>query len=255
MGLSVRKGRESVKDERREHRIWCHCLLLKSARNIELFSAYERFIYRTLRKGVKEMSVKAAIKEQIDKLRPGQMVASREVLHHGRRSNVDNAMSQLFADRFIFRVAQGVYIRGDEHTPRPSQEEIARYKAKIYCKQIAPIDAEFAKDLGVPVDFENKCLFATTGRTGTIWTIQGDIQFVGTSGRKIALGESKICNELRTIWCLGQKSIEHTMRHVIMRWNELCWDEANSRMKELPQWLAEHTLKLPRAGPNQWVLN
>lgn len=203
------------------------------------------------------MSVKGSIKEQIEKLELGEMVASRQVLHHGRRGSVDTAMSTLFKEGFIFRVAQGIYIRGDEHTPRPSADQIARFKSSVFRKEVAPIDIEFARALSFEVDpaIENG-LFATTGRSGRIWTIDGFVHFTGSSLRKIVLSESKIGTELRTIWHMGcGEPTESTMQHVIREWTEMSWDEANSRMAELPQWLAEHTLKLPRAGPNQLALS
>lgn len=195
------------------------------------------------------MSAAGTIRDCIKKMNVGEIFTTRDMLKHGSRTAVDNALYKLNKCHAITRVAFGVYIKGNPNTPMPSVHTIARTKSNGFRRMIAPIDVPLAKRLKFPTEAGAKNrLFASTGRSSKIWTVHGFIYFVGTSLRKIALTESKVGSDLRTIWQMGKgKNIDLVTKHVI-GWREEFWDEAHSYAKELPQWLFEHTLKLPRRG-------
>jgi hypothetical protein len=202
------------------------------------------------------MSTAESIRKRIERMRRGEIFTTRDMVHHGKRGAVDTTLCRLNKNEVITRVAFGVYIKGNPKSPMPSVEKIARTKSNGFRRLISSIDVSLAKKLKFPVE-PARCgrLFATSGRSSMLWTIHGFIYFVGASLRKISLAESTIGTELRTIWHLGNRQhLHHAIKHVVDTWTDQCWNEAESRMKELPQWLSEHMLKLPRAGANRFRL-
>ncbi len=92
----------------------------------------------------------AKLKKFLEKLQDGDMFAARDVLHLHRRANtVYGALYRLAKAGAIFRVAQGLYIKGNERTPKPTIAQIAHAKAQAFCKTITDISAEFARAMGI----------------------------------------------------------------------------------------------------------
>lgn len=198
-------------------------------------------------------SAAAAIRDCIKYMRVGQIFTSRDMLRHGTRAAVDNELSKLNAKKTITRVAFGVYVKGSPKAPMPSIITIARTKSDGFRRQIAPIDVRLAEDLNFTKTKDTpERLFATSGRTSKIWTIHGYIYFVGTSLRKIQLSESKVGTQLRTVWHLGRDQDLIPVVRILKDWNDRCWREAESRSRELPQWLYQNVLRLPHAGASQF---
>lgn len=196
------------------------------------------------------------IRQHLKKLKRGQIFSSRDMLHHGRRNNVDVSLHRLNKGELVTRVGQGLYIKGDRKTPKPSAEEIARYKASAFEKTITKISTELATLLKQDCDRSAVAHFITNGRSSRIRSWHGPIQFLGASPRKASLGDTKVGIALRTAWHLarGHYSSE-IFRHTTRGWGPTDWDECERRIRTLPQWLTE-IMGMPtfRLGSDNYLL-
>lgn len=199
----------------------------------------------------------AKLREFLKSLRDGEMFTARDVLHFSRRrGTLYGALYRLNKSGEIFRVAQGIYIKGSINAPKPTIAQIAHTKAQAFCKTITEISLNFARRIGIEVEAATEAVFATNGRSSTIWSCHGPIQFVGASLRKIALHDSQTGVELRTMWHLGRHSnLLRFKLNADKQWSQNNWQESDARFKLLPYWLAALlALPLSDAGMNPVLL-
>lgn len=93
------------------------------------------------------MSTSAFIRRHVNSLEEGQMFEILDVLTYGARPNVDFALQELVKKGRIVRLAQGIYMRGDETTPLPKVEEIAAFKARMIGAVFADIHEDESRRL------------------------------------------------------------------------------------------------------------
>jgi hypothetical protein len=199
----------------------------------------------------------AKLREFLETLKDGEMFSARDVLHFSRRrGTLYCALYRLNKSGEIFRVAQGLYIKGNRTAAKPTVTQIAHAKAQAFFKTVAEISIDFARGIGIEVQASAEAIFATNGRSSTIWSCHGPIQFVGASLRKIALQDSTVGVQLRTMWHLGRNSDPaHFVQHAAVQWSESNWQETDARFKLLPYWLAALlALPLSNAGRSPVLL-
>lgn len=199
----------------------------------------------------------AKIRNLLDRMAEGEMLAARDVLHFSRRpKTVYGALYRLNKAGKIFRLSQGLYMKGNERTPRPSIIEIARAKARAFGKTLTEVSAEFARRMGIEFSPKSEAIFATNGRSCVTRSCHGPMQFVGVSSRKMALQDSSIGVQLRTVWHLGRWTDPALfIQQVVTEWSEGNWNEYDARFKLLPYWLSEKLrLPLSPAGTSHFLL-
>jgi hypothetical protein len=187
----------------------------------------------------------AKLREFLKRMNDGEMFSARDVLRLSRRrKTVYAALWRLNKKGEIFRVAQGLYIKGGENAPKPTVTEIAHAKASAFFKTVAEISADFARRVGIEFKAKSRAIFATNGRSSIIRSCHGPIQFIGASLRKIALQDSLVGVQLRTVWHWGRHSDPAPVRIAAIRWSDANRQECDSRFELLPYWLAD-MLALP----------
>ncbi len=82
------------------------------------------------------MVMAADIRHHIFSLPEGLMFSSRDLLLYATRATVDQTLHRLMEKGVIVRVARGVYMRETENGWRPTIDELARFKAKAFSKEI-----------------------------------------------------------------------------------------------------------------------
>ncbi|MBX9723981.1 MAG: type IV toxin-antitoxin system AbiEi family antitoxin domain-containing protein [Candidatus Obscuribacterales bacterium] len=82
------------------------------------------------------MVMAADIRHHIFSLPEGRMFSSRDFLICATRATVDQTLHRLMERGVIVRVARGVYMRETANGWRPSVDELARFKAKTFSKEI-----------------------------------------------------------------------------------------------------------------------
>ena len=185
------------------------------------------------------MATTARLREFLKEKKDGEMFAARDVLNFSRRRpTVYAALYRLNKLGEVTRVAQGLYIKGGDHLPKPSVSEIAHAKAHAFCKNVAQIGLNFARRIGIEIAAKSLAIFATSGRSYTIWSCHGPIQMVGVSSRKIALQDSDLGIELRTMWHFGRRADSAPFQQNAARWSESNRQQNDPRFGLLPYWLS-----------------
>lgn len=181
----------------------------------------------------------ARLRKFLKNMQVGEMFAARDVLNFSRRRpTVYGALYRLNKLGEITRVAQGLYIKGSENSPKPTVSEIAHAKARAFCKTVREIGLAFARGIGIEIETKSQSIFATSGRSYTIKSCHGPIQFVGVSLRKIALQDSDTGIELRTMWHFGRRADPAPFIQNAAQWSENSRQESDPRFKLLPYWLS-----------------
>lgn len=187
------------------------------------------------------------IRNHFKRVGPEEIVCTRDLLKYGTRSAVDTATFRLVQNKEIKRLTSGVFILYNNSGWVPSDQEIAKAKAKAFDRVIVEINRELAVALGAPMDSNADAYFATNGRT-TRFVVQKKrtIQFVGVAPRKVALGQTAVGTQLRTFWKIGRNELNSIqVRLLADNWSFIDAYECAGKVKQLPQWLSE-MLGLPR---------
>lgn len=181
------------------------------------------------------------IKRHIAKLQEGQMFSTRDLLGYGSRGAVDRCVGRLIDKQFIVRAARGIFVKTVEYqaekTPLPSIEEIARFKARVYKKDVLSPGKQIGEDT-----FEFKC----SGRNSAFDTVHGRVILRQISQRKISLGNSSVGTKMLELWALGRHEVdEGSARLATIRFGREERREMKSLTDVLPCWLSA-ALRLPR---------
>lgn len=178
------------------------------------------------------------ILEHINRLNPGDIFSTREMLKYAPRNSVDKTLHYLNKEGVITRVGWGLYTPGDG-TILPSAEDVVKAKAHAFDRILIEIDRSLASQLRSDLDSDAKCFFATDGSSTKFWTIHGPAQLIHVAPRKEALSDSAVGIDLRTLWLIGKAYIDDKDVATLCRnWTEAAFDECSARMKQLPQWLS-----------------
>lgn len=136
------------------------------------------------------------------------LLTTRDLLHTGTRSAVDNAICQLVKTKQLTRVCRGVFAH-PERTQAISVTEVATVKARSFGRQIIKHAASLASKLGL-LDQESKqyeFCFATNGSTSSFRFNGFVIQFKNTSPRKLALANTNTGQVIRALCFLGKEKV------------------------------------------------
>ncbi|MBA3992255.1 MAG: hypothetical protein C0469_01925 [Cyanobacteria bacterium DS2.3.42] len=76
------------------------------------------------------MSNTPFVRRHVNRLKERHIFESEDVLGYGARSSVDTVLKELVRKGQIVRLARGIYMRGDDNTPRPTPEELAAFRAE-----------------------------------------------------------------------------------------------------------------------------
>jgi hypothetical protein len=122
------------------------------------------------------------------------------MLIYGPRKTVDSALSRMVADRDIYRLARGVFVKN--LSGNPTLEQIVEAKVKAFSGKIA-IHAKKILGLfylaGENADFT----FAKDGSSSSFETIRGRAFLKNQCARKMRLYQEKVGRAAMGLWQLG----------------------------------------------------
>ncbi len=167
------------------------------------------------------------IRRYISALPRHQLFASRELLHLSSRSSVDNTLSCLVSDGYIFRLARGVYIREIPSCGLPSAAAIARCKASAFKKQIVIQEGSMNE-------------FFIAGHRSSFVYNKERIVFKSIGQRKVALGDNRVGDAVRQLWSVGEYDMSKARFIEIMSPLSIRErQEVRSVINSLPAWLCK----------------
>lgn len=158
------------------------------------------------------MSTYCHVRRFINKLPPGRIFVTRELLTYGTRKSIDWLTWSMVAEEELVRLARGVFIKYEEGMKMPTMQEIAEAKARAFGKLIIPTMESLAKKHGLSkpktvdrrkkefADDEGGAQFAVVGCKGDFKTIHGKVKFKSLAPRKFFLHQEKVGKTILAMW-------------------------------------------------------
>lgn len=192
------------------------------------------------------MTASAFVRRYVFQLKVGQTFSTRDVLHLGSRTSVDQALRVLVKQGMIVRLARGVYRRGDDTLPPPSPLEVATIKATSYGKELSIHGDDLLAQLklSAPRAKSKELTFWVDGGASSFQ--YGDIRIVfkPASARKIQLikkGGSAL--SLVALWHMGKKKVTRMEVSMTATYNNHERQQLKQSLNSVPQWLSKFYVK------------
>jgi hypothetical protein len=176
------------------------------------------------------------IRRHINSISPTEIFTTRHMLIYGLRKTIDSALSRMVADKYIHRLARGVFVKS--LSGNPTLEQIVQAKVKAFSGKIA-IHAKKILSLfylaGENADFT----FAKDGSSSSFGTIRGRAFIRNQCARKMRLYQEKVGQAAMAMWHLGDNFFSGAVDTLTKSFNR-----ADRRMFLLaaslkPAWLVE----------------
>lgn len=186
------------------------------------------------------MSTIEKIRQFLKSQTSDRLFTSRDLLKFGRRSAVDNAVSDLIKQKKIKRVSRGVFSLPERRKPI-SLLEIATVKAHSFGRKIISDSAALARKIGhINSESTGDYYFCTDGRSSKFRFGDRIIHFRATSLRKFSLGDSPLGQALRGLCFLGARFVNAgIVQFALSGINEELLKELPGQSALLPSWLAD----------------
>ncbi|ENU4127876.1 DUF6088 family protein [Pseudomonas aeruginosa] len=187
-------------------------------------------------------SLAEVILTRVGCLPEGSLLSTRDLLHLGSRSAVNQAFSRLAKDGHLLRVARGLYVapvttRFGKRSPVP--EMVIRSLAVATREVIVANGAWSAKALGLTRQMPVRQIFLTGGRSRILYLGKTEIVIKHAPKWQMALGDSFAGQAVRALAWLGPP---HS-RGAAVKLKKLLpaseWRALQSTRSLLPAWMAE----------------
>ena len=171
----------------------------------------------------------------------GAPVLAKGLLHLGRRSAVDQALSRLVRRGELMRAGRGVYVLPVESRfgPRsPSVEKTVAGLAAARGERIANSGAMAANVLGLTTQVPVKHVFLTSGSSRTLTLGREQIELRHAPAWQLALAGRRAGEAIRALAWLGRDKAGAATRAIRQRLSEDERRELASAGARMPGWLA-----------------
>lgn len=172
----------------------------------------------------------------------GSLLSTRDLLHLGRRSAVNQAFSRLAKDGHLLRVARGLYVapvttRFGKRPPAP--EMVIRSLAVATREVIVVHGARSANALGLTQQMPVRQIFLTSGRSRILHLGKAEIVIKHAPKWQMVLGDSFAGEAIRALAWMGPlHSLESAAKlKRLLPAGE--WRALQSTRPLLPAWMAE----------------
>lgn len=205
------------------------------------------------------MFTRAKIFRLIRSLPEGEIFTTRQLLHLGSRSAVDNALYNMVCENIIERLAWGVFRLSEEyHCKRlrePSLLEIARAKVTAFARTLytSSLHIFCQEDKAQPIyDKHNTFSLKIIGHSSSFRRVFKDnkapitIRLKGIAPRKAALAATYDGGILQSFWQLGKSALEPTIKSIALSKLKAPVKKAViERTQHLPAWITNNILFKP----------
>jgi len=138
-------------------------------------------------------------------LKESQIFSSSDVVLFGKRRSVDSALENLIKQSKIVRLTGGVFLRGDNTTPRPPAVAVVREKARVFGWQLLE-DKDDPNFSGIPSNDKNEVTFYITGNSTSFMYGQTKVILKSISPRKLRARKTQ--QALEHAFTIPQKNAE-----------------------------------------------
>jgi len=139
----------------------------------------------------------------IEALPADEIFSTRDMLEHGFRDEVDQALFKLVRSEYITRLTWGVFIKSGSR--QPSAYEVAQVKAKAFGKTLVTNGAELANEITGRNTTREQTEFHCTGRTTSFKFGHQRITLKGTCAKLAQGEESETAQFIRALLFIAKK--------------------------------------------------
>jgi len=195
------------------------------------------------------LSVEYKVKKAISNYKKGKIFFPSNFSKFGTSTAVRQALNRLEDDKFLLRLAHGIYLYPKRH-PKfgilyPSIEEIAIAIAKRDKARIIPTGIHALNKLGLSTQVPMNVVYLTDGSSRSIRVNKGSIKFKKASPKLLSVKSDKIILIIQALKELGQESIDSKVKERIKQiLLTVDKDVMIYDIKLAPQWIAEIIKKL-----------
>lgn len=183
----------------------------------------------------------AFILRHISALPPEQIFTTRELLHYGKRNQVDQVMYKLVKIGFLTRLVRGVFIKTEINQREISVLEVATIKAESFGRRIMKHRVDSAKELGLPQEENPDPSFEIDAHSSSFMFGPIKVLLKGTSPRKFVEKEEKHNHIARALWHFGESHRQLDI-HIFSLWIRLNRVEKlnlKNYARWMPSWLSD----------------
>jgi hypothetical protein len=159
------------------------------------------------------MSYAESIRDYVSNVPLDTIISTREVLHLGTRSAVDQTLYRLVKATTLIRLTPGLFIRAGSTIP--ASLVIVKAKAAAFGRAIATHGSILAHNFGLIGKEDALPTFCISGGSSSFNSLHGQTNFVGTCDRKRHLGESTEGRTIRAFWHLRRDTFEEIGKTLI----------------------------------------
>lgn len=168
------------------------------------------------------------------------LFSTRDCLHLGKRSAVDQALYRLVKNGIIFRVARGHFVKTKIGVSAAfaNQKQIAIAKAKAFHRKVhSSTDEAFAALTGFVVESSE---IATDADSTSFRVLKKhDFRLQRCCPRQLALGDTKVALLIRFLWKVGRRSVTDTLIISTLKYfGRSDNEELKAACRFMPAWLA-----------------
>jgi len=194
------------------------------------------------------------VKNRIIKNGRGWCFTPKHFLDLDSDTGVRSALSRLQKDKFIRRLAQGIYDYPREHQTLgilpPKAEDVAKAIAEKNGIQFQPSGAYAANLIGLSEQVPGRIVFLTNGPSKKIKIGKQEILFRTTTEKNMYPAGTKIGLVIQAFRNLGKDNIDNVVRSRTHKF--LAGTSRNEFIKYLryaPQWIREHIFSIMDITP------
>jgi hypothetical protein len=199
-------------------------------------------------------SVVNSVKRRIIKHGRGWCFTPKHFIDFVSNTGVRSALSRLERDKFIRRLAQGLYDYPREHRVLgilpPKAEDVARAISEKNGIQIQPSGAYAANLIGLSEQVPGRIVFLTNGASKRIKIGNQVILFRTTTEKNMYSAGTKVGLVIQALRNLGKNNIDSVVQARVKKF--LAGTSRNELIKYLkyaPQWIRELVFRLMGVAP------
>ena len=195
------------------------------------------------------VSVENKVKKAITNYKTGKIFFPSNFYKFGTSTAVRQALNRLEDDKFLLRLAHGIYLYPKKH-PKfgilyPSIEEIAIAIAKRDKARIIPTGIHALNKLGLSTQVPMNVVYLTDGSSRSIKVNNGSIKFKKASPKLLSVKSDKIILIIQALKELKQENIDLKVKARIKDiLSTISEDVIAHDIKLAPQWIAETIKKI-----------
>lgn len=189
-----------------------------------------------------KLSIPNKIKRLIDKLGPGYVLTTQEMLHLGSRQAIDQALTRLVQSGAISRIGQGLYYIPKESPVlgrlSPRTDQIAGALARQTGSVVQPVGAAAANALGLATQVPARAIYVTDGtpRRRRVGNVVVELKHAGP--RSLAGAGTKAGSVLHALRHLGKDHIgPEVVQHISTLLDRRDRKQLKSLIRAAPGWM------------------